>query len=72
MILFNLDMKGIAVSWGSACQSGQASHVLSEMLSDEDLRDQVYVFLSHNSERRYRCTDGCFKKYLNIKSVLLH
>ncbi|MEC8831692.1 MAG: cysteine desulfurase family protein, partial [Bacteroidota bacterium] len=39
MLLFHLDMKGIACSKGSACQSGsdQGSHVLSEILSGEEL-----------------------------------
>ncbi len=39
MLLFQLDLKGIACSKGSACQSGSSkgSHVLAEILSDEDL-----------------------------------
>ena len=39
MLLFSLDLKGIAVSGGSACQSGsnQGSHVLNAILSDEDI-----------------------------------
>jgi len=50
MILFNLDMKGIAVSRGSACQSGsiKPSHVLAEMLSSEDLKKpSLRISFSH-------------------------
>ncbi|WP_121907354.1 cysteine desulfurase family protein [Ulvibacter antarcticus] len=40
MLLFQLDLNGIACSRGSACQSGSSkgSHVLSEILSEEDLQ----------------------------------
>ena len=50
MLLFNLDMKGIAVSRGSACQSGsiRVSHVLAEMLSNDDLkRPSLRISFSH-------------------------
>jgi cysteine desulfurase len=50
MLLFSLDMKGIAVSRGSACQSGSSkpSHVLAEMLSDEDLKKpSLRISFSH-------------------------
>ena len=38
MLLFNLDLKGIAASGGSACQSGSAkgSHVLNTILSERE------------------------------------
>lgn len=50
MILFYLDMKGIAVSRGSACQSGsiKPSHVLAEILSKDDLKKpSLRISFSH-------------------------
>jgi cysteine desulfurase len=50
MILFHLDMKGIAVSRGSACQSGSAkpSHVLAEVLQADDLKKpSLRISFSH-------------------------
>ena len=54
MILFHLDMKGIAVSRGSACQSGsiRPSHVLMEMLSNEDLKKpSLRISFSHYNSK---------------------
>ncbi|SHG28677.1 cysteine desulfurase [Flavobacterium micromati] len=54
MILFNLDMKGIAVSRGSACQSGsiKPSHVLAEILSDDDLKKpSLRISFSYHNTR---------------------
>jgi len=50
MILFHLDMKGVAVSRGSACQSGsiKPSHVLKEILSEDDARKpSLRISFSH-------------------------
>lgn len=40
MLLFHLDLKGIACSKGSACQSGSdsGSHVLAQILDEEELK----------------------------------
>jgi len=50
MLLFALDLKGIAVSRGSACQSGSSkpSHVLSEFLSESNLKKpSIRISFSH-------------------------
>jgi cysteine desulfurase len=49
-ILFSLDMKGIAVSRGSACQSGSLlpSHVLEQILSESEInKPSIRISLSH-------------------------
>ncbi len=54
MMLFHLDMKGVAVSRGSACQSGsqKPSHVLAEFLKDEDLlKPSLRVSFGHDNSK---------------------
>ncbi|MNR46545.1 Cysteine desulfurase [compost metagenome] len=54
MILFHLDMRGIAVSRGSACQSGsiRPSHVLAEILSDDLIRKpSLRISFSHSNTK---------------------
>ncbi len=54
MLLFHLDLKGIACSKGSACQSGsgKGSHVLSEILSEQDMKRPSlrFSFSKYNTE----------------------
>lgn len=54
MMLFQLDMKGIAVSRGSACQSGsqKPSHVLAQFLDEEDLKKpSLRLSFSHENTK---------------------
>lgn len=46
MLLFQLDLKGIAASAGSACQSGseKGSHVLKEIMNEEEQRKTTVRF----------------------------
>lgn len=52
LLLFNLDMKGICVSGGSACSSGAStgSHVLRAMKADEDRISIRFSFSRFNTE----------------------
>jgi cysteine desulfurase len=59
MLLFHLDMKGIVVSRGSACQSGsiKPSHVLAEMLSYDDLKPSLRIRLVISIQKRILIAD---------------
>jgi cysteine desulfurase len=69
MILFHLDIKGIACSKGSACQSGSAkgSHVLTEILSDEELAKPSlrFSFSNYNTKEEINYTIKALKEFIN-------
>ena len=54
MLLFQLDLKGIACSKGSACQSGsdQGSHVLNAFLAKDKLnKPSIRFSFSHENTK---------------------
>ncbi|MFT0715848.1 cysteine desulfurase family protein [Flagellimonas lutimaris] len=69
MLLFHLDMKGIACSKGSACQSGsdQGSHVLNEVLSGEELEKPSlrFSFSMYNTKEELDYTVEVLKEFAN-------
>lgn len=69
MLLFHLDMKGIACSKGSACQSGsdQGSHVLNEILSGEELEKPSlrFSFSMYNTKEELDYTVEVLKEFAN-------
>jgi cysteine desulfurase len=69
MLLFQLDLNGIACSKGSACQSGSSkgSHVLTEILSDEDLQKPSirFSFSSFNTKEEVDYVVGVLKTFID-------
>lgn len=63
MLLFSLDLAGIAVSGGSACQSGsnKGSHVLSEILKDGE-EDKTSIRFSFSKFTKKEDIDGTILK----------
>jgi cysteine desulfurase len=68
MLLFSLDLKGIAVSGGSACQSGshKGSHVLNAILSDSDASKTSvrFSFSKYNSKEELDYVIGVLKEII--------
>ncbi|MDF0715833.1 cysteine desulfurase family protein [Muricauda sp. 334s03] len=69
MLLFHLDMKGIACSKGSACQSGsnQGSHVLNEILTGEELEKPSlrFSFSMYNTKEELDYAVEVLKEFAN-------
>jgi len=66
MLLFSLDMAGIAVSGGSACQSGsnKGSHVLAEILNNADANKTSvrFSFSKYTTIQEIDFVIDCLKK----------
>lgn len=68
MLLFQLDLKGIACSKGSACQSGsdKGSHVLEAILEEEDLKKPSirFSFSAFNTKEEIDYVVGVLKAFI--------
>lgn len=68
ILLFQLDLKGIACSKGSACQSGSAkgSHVLSQILCDEDMQKPSirFSFSKYNTKEEIDYVIEVLKEFI--------
>lgn len=69
MLLFQLDLKGIACSKGSACQSGSTlgSHVLAQILSEDDMQKPSlrFSFSIYNTKEEVDYVVGVLKDLVN-------
>lgn len=66
MLLFNLDIDGIAASGGSACSSGsdQGSHVLRQVQKDMERPSVRFSFSKYNTKEEIDFVVGKLKKLL--------
>ncbi len=68
ILLFHLDINGIACSKGSACQSGSSkgSHVLTEILCEEDLQKPSirFSFSKYNTKEEVDYVVDVLKKFI--------
>ncbi len=70
ILLFQLDIEGIACSKGSACQSGSSkgSHVLTEILSEEDLEKPSvrFSFSKYNTKEEVDYVISVLQKFISV------
>jgi len=73
LLQFQLDLKGIACSRGSACQSGstQGSHVLTEILTPEELAKPSirFSFSKFNTKEEVDYVLEVLKEFIAVKNV---
>ncbi|WP_435132483.1 cysteine desulfurase family protein [Formosa sp. A9] len=76
IILFQLDLNGIACSRGSACQSGsqKGSHVLEHILSPDDLKSVSlrFSFSRYNTKEDIDYTVSCLKRLAESEAKVKH
>ncbi|WP_159023190.1 cysteine desulfurase family protein [Formosa sp. L2A11] len=69
LLLFQLDLKGIACSRGSACQSGsqKGSHVLAEILNEDDFNKPSirFSFSHYNTKEEVDYVVNVLKEFAN-------
>ena len=73
MLLFNLDISGIAVSGGSACSSGTeiGSHVLNELQIDPERANVRFSFGKYNTEEEVDYAVTTLSELYRKESVML-
>jgi len=73
ILLFQLDLKGIACSKGSACQSGsnKGSHVLMQILNDDELKKPSlrFSFSHYNTKEEIDYVVEVLKEFVEAKAV---